>query len=122
MGAELQAAAAPLRRAEALAFIIERIIRTGTSPSSGDIGRALKVSRTRAQQLVEQLIGEKVLERTPGSRSLRIRDLAHCRHIIVATLRDLGLTVAEPMGELQRPLSLEQLPMLPPFEHLPDPD
>ena len=121
MAQELQPAA-PLRRNEALAYIIERIIRTGTSPSSGDIGRALKVSRTRAQQLTDQLVQDRVLEKTPGSRSLRIRDLTHCRHIISETLRGIGLTVAEPMGELLPPLSKSQLPVLPPFEHLPDPD
>lgn len=122
MAQELQTAG-PLRRNEALAFIIERIIRTGTSPSAGEIGRALKVSRTRAQQLTDQLILEQVLEKTPGSpRSLRIRDLTHCRAIITETLRGLGLTVAEPMGDLRAPLSTYQLPLCPPFEHLPDPD
>jgi hypothetical protein len=117
MAQQLQPAA-PLRRNEALAFIIERIIRTGTSPSAGDIGRALQVSRTRAQQLTDQLIGERVLERT-GPRTLAIRDLVHCRHIITETLRGLGLAVAEPMGELQPPLSISQLPLLPLIEENP---
>lgn len=113
---------APPRRNEALAFIIQQIIRTGISPSSGEIARALNVSRTRAQQLVDQLVREKVLENTPGSpRSLRIQDLAQCRQIIVETLSRLGFTVAEPIGTVLPPLSPAQLPMLPPFEHLPDP-
>jgi SOS-response transcriptional repressor LexA len=113
---------APPRRSEALAFIIERIIRTGVSPTSGEIARALNVSRQRAQQLVDQLIREAVIEKTPGSpRSLRIRDLAQCRHVIVETLSRLGFTVAEPADAASPPLSPAQLPMLPPFEHLPDP-
>ena len=122
MNAPFQSPTVAPRRAEALAFIIDRIIRSGTSPSAADIGRALNVSRTRAQQLTEQLIADRVLERTPGARSLMIRDLTHCRHIITEKLRELGLVVAEPMGALQAPLSFDQLPMLPPFEHLPDPD
>lgn len=114
---------APRRRDEALAYIIEQIIRTGFSPSSGEIAQALQVSRQRALQLTDQLIREGVLEKTPASpRSLRVRDLSQCRHIIMESLRGLGVTVAEPMGELLPPLSHEQLPMLPPFEHIPDPE
>jgi hypothetical protein len=122
MGVQGAITAEAPRRTEALAYIIERIVRSGTSPSSGDIGRALGVSRTRAQQLVDQLIVEKVLGRAPGSRSLQVIDMTYSRHIIVEKLRALGVTVAEPMGDLQPPLSFEQLPILPPFEHLPDPD
>jgi hypothetical protein len=63
-----------------------------------------------------------VLARTPGSRNLRICDVAHCRHIIVESLRELGLIVAEPMGALQQPLSLSHVAISPPFRHLPDTD
>ncbi|MBB5715417.1 MarR family transcriptional regulator [Sphingomonas aerophila] len=123
MGAPFTPPLSPPRRAEVLALVIQRIIRTGTSPTSGEIASALSVSRQRAQQLIDQLVREGVLEKTPGSpRSLRIRDLKHCRHVIVETLRGLGITASEPMGDLLPPLSPVQLPVLPPFEHLPDPD
>lgn len=122
MGASFKAPSTPLRRDQALAFIVDRIVRSGISPTSGEIARALNVSRTRAQQLVDQLVREKVLENTPGSpRSLRIHDLDQSRHIIVETLNRLGFTVAGPTDTVVPPLSPVQLPMLPPFEHLPDP-
>lgn len=118
-----QISPAPRRRDEALAYIIERIIRDGFSPSSGEIARALRISRQRALQLTDKLIEEGVLEKTPGSaRSLRVRDLSKCRHIIMEALRRLGVTLSEPMGELLPPLSPSQLPILPPFEHIPDPE
>ena len=121
MSGQLSATATP-RRNEALAFIIDRIVRTGTSPSADEIGEAMGVSRQRAQQFVQQLIDDGVVRRRPGSRSLIICDLTHCRRIIVETLHGLGLTVSEPMGEMQRPLSQSQLPLVPPFEHIPDPE
>ena len=40
--------AKPRRRDEALAFIIDRIVRTGTSPTLNEIAAALGVSRIRA--------------------------------------------------------------------------
>lgn len=113
----------PRRRDEALAYIVQRISQSGVSPSSGEIARAMAISRQRAQQLTDELVRAGVLEKTPGSpRSLRVRDLVRCRHIITESLRSIGLTVAEPLGELLQPLSPDKLPILPPFEHLPDPD
>ena len=113
----------PLRRDQALAYIVERIARTGTSPSFEEIGRALAVSATRANELVGQLIERGVIEKTPGAqRSLRVRDMAHSRGALDQALRRLGWAVAEPLGMLSGGLPNGQLPVLPPFEHLPDMD
>lgn len=123
MGNETRIAVAPRRRDEVLAYIVQRISLSGVCPTSGEIAKALGFSRQRATQLTNELVRADVLEKTPGSpRSLRIRDLVRCRHIITESLRSIGLTVSEPLGELLAPLSPDQLPTLPPFEHLPDPD
>lgn len=111
----------PRRRDEALAFIIDRLVKTGTAPSYDEIGRELRVSKIRARQLVDQLIADGTIEKTPGSqRALRIRDVVHARWIIDQFARSLGWIVASPLGELQPPLPQVQLPVLPPFEHLPE--
>ncbi|MGN6270879.1 MAG: LexA family protein [Sphingomonas sp.] len=110
---------APLRRDEALAFIISRIIETGISPSLAEIGRALGVGQTRVKELIEQLEKLELVERTPGTqRNLRVRDLARSRAVLAECFRKLGWQAAEPMQSL--PCPKEQLPTLPPFEHLPD--
>lgn len=114
---------APLRRDQALAFIIERIVRTGNSPSFGDIARELKVSHTRSKQLVAQLIEDGTIEKTPGAqRSFRVRDLAASRSHLDQALRRLGWHTANPMSSMQPPFPEGQLSMLPPFEHLSDVD
>lgn len=119
---------APRRRDEALAYIINRLVRTGTAPSYEEIARALVVSKPRAQQLVDQLIGDGVIEKTPGAqRALRVRDVTRAHAIVDEYARSLGWAVAAPLGELQQPsaplpLPNVQLPLLPAFEHLPDPD
>lgn len=111
------------RRYEALAFIIERIVKTGTSPSFDEIAGELRVGKTRARQLVEQLIEEDLVDRPVGrQRSIRVRDVAHSRNILVDALNRLGWADAMPLGSLDQPCSHEQLPMLPRFEHLPDLD
>ncbi len=112
--------AAP-RRDEALAFIIERIARTGNSPTFYEIGNELGVSDTRAKQLVAQLIKRGHIERTPGEvRSLRVCDVTGSRNLLENALRQLGWHTAEPMGELLTPFLDRKLSLLPPFEHLPD--
>ncbi len=111
------------RRDEALAFIIERIGRTGTSPTFDEIGIKLGVSDTRARQLVAQLVQRGSLEKVPGSvRGLRVRDMGGSRNALEQVLRHLGWHIAAPMGELETPFPHQKLPMLPPFEHLPDID
>ena len=77
MGAYARSSPATPRRIEALAYIIERIQRSGTSPSYGEIGRALRpeVDKSRARQLVNQLVALGVIERPPASRrGIRIRE------------------------------------------------
>jgi SOS-response transcriptional repressor LexA len=111
------------RRDEVLAFLIEWIARWGTSPSFADISRDLKMSSTRAKQLVKQLVERGVVEQIPGAtRSLRVRDVAGSRNALEHALRNLGWTAAEPMGALLPPFPDGQLPIAPPFEHLPDPE
>lgn len=111
----------PRRRDEALAFIIDRLVKTGTAPSYDELARELGVSKPRAQELVKQLIAAGIIEKTPGAqRALRVRDVAHARSIVDQFARRLGWTVAAPLGDLQQPFPHVQLPMLPPFEHLPE--
>jgi SOS-response transcriptional repressor LexA len=114
---------APLKRDQALAFIIDRIARSGVSPSLGEIASALGVSDTRAKELVKQLIALRLVEHTPGTqRSLRVRDVATSRTLLDRSLRHLGWSTAGPMEKLAGPFPKGQLPTLPPFEHLPDID
>ena len=126
MGAAFRRPVAP-RREEALAYIVERIARSGTSPSYAEIGRAMRppVNKTRARQYVDQLVGLRVLERDPGSqRGIRIRDLVRCRAMIEDALGLHGWWHSPPLGQLESPApcTIEQLPMMPEFEHLPDID
>jgi SOS-response transcriptional repressor LexA len=113
---------APRRRDEALAIIIERIARDGVPPTIDQIGAAMRpaVCRARARELVDQLIAQGIIERRPGQRGLRVRDVAASRALLDQAAVRLGWVVAEPMGVLQHPRHQGQLPMLPPLEHLPD--
>lgn len=107
------------RRIEALAYIIERIQRTGTSPSYGEIGRALRpeVDKSRARQLVDQLVLLGVIERPPASRrGIRIRDLVRCRELIDEALGQKGWHHSKALGSLQPPSTFEHLPVLPLIE------
>jgi hypothetical protein len=73
--------------------------------------------------LVGQLIERGIGEKTPGGQcSLRVRDVAGSRNALEAVMRKLGWITAEPVGRLQQPLPNGQLPLIPPFEHLPDVD
>lgn len=98
-------------------------MRDGTSPSTPEIARALKISDTRAKQLIAQLISEGAMERTYGAhRGLRVRDMAQSRRELGEALRRLGWTTSEPMSALSATFPDRQVPLLPPFEHLPDLD
>jgi len=111
--------AAPPRRVEALAYIIERIQRSGTSPSYGEIGRALRpqVDASRAAKLVGQLVKLGVIERPIASRrGIRIRDLERCRAMIHDALGQSGWCQARAMGGLEQPTTYEDLPILPLIE------
>lgn len=123
MGAPIRSPTAAPRRIEALAYIIERIQRSGTSPSYGEIGRALhpQVDKSRARQLVDQLVALDVIERPPSSRrGIRIRDLQRCRELIDDALGQTGWTHAKPLGGLEYPSTFEHLPILPLIELPPD--
>ena len=112
----------PPRRYEALAFILDYIVREGSCPSFDEIGDALDVKRTRVRELMGQLTREGIIDRVPGKkRFFRIRDVARARMILVDVLHHLGAATAIPLGELRTPRPYEQLPMLPAFEHLPNP-
>lgn len=111
----------PCRRNEALAFIIDRIIRTGISPTHDEIGIELGVSGTRAKQLVGQLVDRGLVEKTAGAqRNLRVRDVTLARRLVEECLVRLGWTAAPALGELSCHFPQGQLPMLPAFDHLPD--
>ncbi|NYD91412.1 hypothetical protein [Sphingomonas melonis] len=113
--------AAVPRRYEALAFIMQRIVADGCSPSFDEIADELGVGKTRARGLVDELIAEEILDRPVGrQRSFRIRDVARSRNLLVEVLNRLGWTDSVPLGVLDQPCSNEQLQILPPFEHLPD--
>ncbi|WP_373928672.1 hypothetical protein QTN93_00490 [Sphingomonas aerolata] len=104
MGATTRSPEVVPRRDQALAFIIERIARSGTSPTFEEIGVRLNVSSTRAKELVAQLIERNLVEKTPGAqRSLRVRDVAGSRALLDETMRRLGWAVAQPMGSLCQP-------------------
>lgn len=122
MGA-MQIPAAVPRRFEALAYIIERIERTYTSPSFGEIGGAMNppVSEARARQYVDQLVRLELLERPIASRrGIRVPDLARCRGILAQVLGLHDWRVAQPLGELTAPpYTSEQLPLLPLIRHHP---
>jgi len=111
------------RRVEALAYIIQQIQRSGTSPSYGEIGRALRpaVDKSRARQLVEQLVALGVIERPPASRrGIRIRDLQRCREMIDDALGQKGWHHSKALGALEAPSTFEHLPLLPLIELPPD--
>jgi SOS-response transcriptional repressor LexA len=104
------------RRDEVLAVLVERITRTGSCPSYGEIGRALvpNVGKSRVQQLVAQLIRRGDIVREPGSRrGIQLRDVDSCREIIAQALQDRGWVKADDLIEPGRPYTFEQLPYLP---------
>lgn len=112
-----------LRRDEVLAFIMERIVRDGFSPTYKEIGYSLQFSEARAKELVGQLIERGRVAKIPGAnRGLRVIDVAGSRNTLEDALLKLGWSTAQPMGALRHPFPDGQLPVLPPFEHLPDVD
>jgi hypothetical protein len=81
------------------------------------------VSRNRAKEYVDELLDRGVIERDPGARrGIRVRDLVHCRTIVDRALQQHGWTIATPLGALEdpSPCTFSQIPLAPPFEHLPD--
>lgn len=118
MGCRPAPAAVP-RRIEALAYIIERIQRSGTSPSYGEIGMAMNppVQQSRVRKLIEQLIALGVIERPLASRrGIQIRDLQRCRELIDDALDVGGWRHSKALGDLQYQGTIEHLPILPLIE------
>lgn len=117
----LAVTAAPLRREEVLAFIIEQLARGRGCPTYKEIGFAVDVSETRARQLVDQLVKLGIIERTPGlQRNLVVRDVTMAREIVVETFRRIGGLAAAPLGDLIGHCSQAQLPIVAVLEHIPD--
>lgn len=85
--------ARPMRRKdEAYAFICERLVSTGVSPSLGEIAAHLGVSLTRAKALVHQLSREQMIHRNPGAhRAITVPGLFD--ELVIADLRRKGWTV-----------------------------
>lgn len=84
-----------------------------------------RVGKTRVRQLINELIVLQVLDRDPGSqRGIRIRDVVRCRSMIENALGIGGWWHAPPLGHLTPPecADVMELPLMPAFEHLPDPD
>ncbi|WP_394648900.1 LexA family protein [uncultured Sphingomonas sp.] len=134
----------PLRRNQVLAFVIEQIARHGLSPTMGEIARELRVSNSRAKQLIVQLVESGVIDRVPGSvRGLRVRNVAESRLQLTEVLQRLGWPAADPAGELRSAPDYPRMiaivahveytdfeevgaspnppvALIPPLEHLPD--
>lgn len=113
--------AAP-RRVQVLAIIVENIVRFGVCPCYDEIGRAMmpRISKTRVKQHVDALVRLKCIDRAiAAQRGIRIRDLDLCRRLIEAWLGPQGWWHARPLGAPERltPCTIEQLPLVPPFEH-----
>ena len=105
------------RRIEALAYIMQRIERSGISPSYGEIGRAMRprIASTRVRNLVDQLVRIGVIERDTGARrGIRIRDAHRCRVLIADALGRHGWAHAHPLGHLiVHPCTNQHLPIIP---------
>lgn len=105
------------RRIEALAYIVQRIERSGTSPSFGEIGRAMRpaINGTRVRKLVEELVRIGVIERDVGSRrGIRLRDAQRCRVLIAEARHRHGGRHAPTLGRfIVHPCTNEHLPILP---------
>jgi len=102
------------RRDEVLAILVDHITRTGVCPSYDDIARAMvpQVGRSRAQQLVQQLIQRGDISRAPGSRrGIQLCDVVRCRQMVERALLDRGWLQAR--REVANPYTFEQLPYLP---------
>lgn len=133
-----------LKRDQALAFVIEQITMHGLAPTMGEIARELRISNSRAKQLIVQLVETGAIDRAPGSvRGLRVRNVAESRLQLTEVLRRLGWPAADPASELRSapnyppmvaiiahveytdfeevatPAS-SPLALISPFEHLPD--
>lgn len=120
MHALRRAPAGASRKAQALAFITDYLLRSGHSPSVGDIAGALGVSHTRAKELVRQLSGDGAIVRAPGAqRAISVPGLTSSA--VLERLRAEGWRVNPETRTLLPPGSFPQghLPLVPDLDHLP---
>lgn len=89
------------RRLIVLSFVRDYIGIWSASPSLGEIAAGCGISRSRARQLVEALVREGRLAKSPGTRGL---SLPESRDHAVRLLRDLGWVVDELTGCAKAPL------------------
>lgn len=118
MGNQVVPAAVP-RRIEALAIIVERIQRSGTCPSYGEVAKAMRppVDRSRVPRLIDQLVRLGAIARPPASRrGIVIRDLQLCHELIDQALGQQGWRHSKALGCLEQPSTFEHLPILPLIE------
>lgn len=103
MGAPFQSPTTPLRRDEALAYIMEHIVRHSSSPTLDEIGIALGgISKKRVSELITQLIVRGSIVKTAGKqRNLRVRDVSSSRQHLTEVMRRLQWTAADPLSALE---------------------
>jgi SOS-response transcriptional repressor LexA len=117
------------RKVQALDFIKRYFAEWGRSPSLGEIGAGLGVSRQRAHELVAQLTAEAYIRNTVGQRrGLRLVDPKQEVSVADALLvlqregwkvfNDVQF-VALPLGELAEPLTFPELPEAAELDHIP---
>jgi SOS-response transcriptional repressor LexA len=117
------------RKVQALDFIKRYFAEWGRSPSLGEIGAALGVSRQRAHELVAQLKSEAYIRNTAGQRrGLRLVDPKQEMSVADAllVLSEAGWKVfndvqfvALPLGEMAEPLTFPELPEVADLDHIP---
>ena len=78
------------RRLQVLAFVRVYIRRWGEGPSYGEIAQAVGTNRSRAKDMVRQLIAQGALLRAPGARGLVLPDRVE---EALRLLRELGWKV-----------------------------
>ncbi len=112
------------RKAQALAYISDYIVRHGRSPVMREIAQHLDVSDTRAKALVKRLALDKMIERLPGSqRGISVPGLLE-RHLL-ERMREMGFVanddfISHPLQSL--PLPQGNLPIVAVIQHMPKDD
>lgn len=102
---------APRRRDQALAFVMERLVRDRRSPTLVEIARELKISVTRVKALLEQLEKAGIIERKRGvQRGIVVRDVTQTRVLLTEIIDELGWGVNG--GMPHPPCPDEHLPRL----------
>jgi biotin operon repressor len=114
------------RKLQALRFIKEYFREWGKSPSLGEIGGSLGVSRKRAFELVQALAVEGSIIVKPGARGIILPEPAEMmmREDLLLQLRAHGFTVVEPLAGMPAndsawPLTYSGLPLLPELDDIP---